>query len=343
MLLEDVVNSRAMINVSILGAGNIGHALGAFLGSRVELKVTIWGKGLIGRERRKISAYSADGTHAIGLAHFNDELASTVKGATIIFLTVPTYAYRDLLMRISKYIDRRVIIVGWEGTGYFEDATKQSSLTDNLVIGLQKSPILCRTQAMGESVEILGLRKEVLGGSVIGSNPIPTINLLNNILPTRIKYVPDYRYISLSPGNPILHPARLYSFYKTQPDIKKRFFYADWNDLASELLIVLFKELTEIRNSLGMKVEFFEPATGSGNLDPKVITQKVKQARTLAGITLPHSLHENEIQIDFMHRFFREDIGQGLAYISMISAKSSVKTPNINSIVEWYQKEKICA
>jgi len=157
------------------------------------------------------------------------------------------------------------------------------------------------------------------------------------IFPFKFALAPDYRCVSLSPGNPMIHPARLYSCGlagadSIRPGVR---FYQNWNDSASRVLIDLHREVAEVRDELRLPRAFVRTLVDASAPTAQAVTRDIRAARSLEGILLPVRTLRGRWQLDRRHRFFREDIDESLAYIRRIARSGGVAMPVAEAISAW--------
>lgn len=320
----------------MLGAGNVGHAVAALAGSRLGIGVTLWSRRFRHDGRATIRVHGRGGTFGVADVTLAASPRKAVKDADIVLLTVPAHVRHELLSRLAKQLRDCALLVAWEGMGRFAESLHEAGLAEVTAAGLQKSPILCRTRLPLREVEILGVRSSVVMAAVRPEYTTLAKQLLEHILPFRLVVAPSYSCVSLSPSNPLIHPARLYAWSEGNHSVGSRF-YADWNDGASIVLLKLHAELKRLRGALGIRPEFVR-TLADRRLTPAMLTREITSEQDLAEIMLPLRSTGSGRQLDDRHRFFREDIGEGLRYIVAMASRTGVPMPTGTSICRWYDQ-----
>lgn len=254
-------------------------------------------------------------------------------------LAVPTHGRRRILERARRQINQCSLLVTWEGTGWFREDLVELGIVSPMAVGLQRSPLLSRIRQLGEQVEILGVRSEVVAAATRQEDRQSAGTLLKAILPFKIAMAPSYACVSVSPGNPLIHPARLYGWHirgEPLPDAGLSF-YGDWDDVSSMVLIELHRELAGLRESLQLPKRFLKTLVDRRVVQtPSQVTHDIVSETCLHEIRMPVCQTRRGLSLDRRHRFFREDIGQGLAHILDIARQAGVSMPVAAAIHRWY-------
>ncbi|UVK35719.1 NAD/NADP octopine/nopaline dehydrogenase family protein (plasmid) [Mesorhizobium sp. AR10] len=333
-----------MVKVAIIGSGSVGHTLAAILGARPELDVALWGRRWERAQSRELMCFGENGTYAIGVATVENDLGTAVRNADMIVLAVPTPARHDILGEIADRIANCALLLSWEGTGRFAQSLIDLKI-HAVSAGLQRSPIICRIRQPGSSVELIGVRNSVVAAAVNPAHNARARVLLSALLPFHFVMAPEFEYVSVSPGNPLIHPARLFSSQcatPPRPACNDRF-YADWDDGASKVLLALHKELAALRDAANLSRKFIRTLVDRRPTpSPSELTREIRDERRLSEVRLPCILDGEGTALDRSHRFFREDIGEGLSYIVELARNRGVAMPNCEAIVRWYDQGRMC-
>lgn len=326
-----------MIRVAVLGTGNIGHALAALLGARQGFQVSLWGRDLERRALVGITAYGELGIYAVGSATTEPVLRRAVDGADVVVCAVPAHARHSLLKRIRRHLDSCSLLLAWEGMGRFAESIEELGIRPQIGAGLQRSPMLCRKREAYRSVEILGVRSRVIAAPVDPRGLRQLQKLTSGVLPFPVVFVRDYSYAALSPSNPLIHPARVYACAVQRTISPGARFYGDWDSYSSEVLLILHRELAELRDALRLSEKWLSTLVDrAGPPSARQVTREILAARTLRSIPLPVRETSRGAELDRTHRFFREDIGEGLKYILDAAKERGVHLPMTEKICSWY-------
>jgi opine dehydrogenase len=266
-------------------------------------------------------------------------LAEAIRDADVVVLTVPTHGRRRILERAKRQLNQCSLLITWEGTGWFREDLVELGIGSPMAVGLQRSPLMSRIRQLGEKVEILGVRSEVVAAATRQEDRQSAGTLLTAILPFKIAMAPSYACVSVSPGNPLIHPARLYGWQirgEPLPDAGLSF-YGDWEDVSSMVLIEMHRELAGLRESLRLPKRFLKTLVDRQVVQtPRQVTHDIVSETCLHEIRVPIRQTRRGLALDRRHRFFREDIGQGLAHILDIARQAGVSMPLAAAIHRWY-------
>jgi len=120
---------------------------------------------------------------------------------------------------------------------------------------------------------------------------------------------------------------------------RQPFFYEEWDDASSEILIKCDEELQLLSGRLG---DFMNPVTKItayyGVKDQFELTNKLKHIEAFKGIKFPMVKTPIGFKPDFSSRYFTEDIPYGLLVIKSIGEKVGLEMPEIDKIIRWYEK-----
>jgi opine dehydrogenase len=329
-----------LTKVVIIGAGNIGHALAALLGARPELRVVIWGRRWSDEAELTITAFGPEGIYAVGAVTAEKALERAVEGADVALIAVPTHCRRQVMSQVAAQLNRCSLVVAWEGTGRFREHLIELGIVQPVVVGLQRSPILCRVRSSGRSVELFGVRTEVVAAPTDPDHRTVARKLLSSLLPFRVALAPDYDCVALSPSNPLIHPARVYACGRpgSDPPRAGTRFYADWDDAASAVLLALHAEVARLRDALHLPRKYLRTlADAKPPLSPSELTAVHQAQACLAELLVPLLQDADEVVVDRQHRFCQEDIGEGLGYILEIADRAGVVMPTSRAIFDWYR------
>lgn len=348
-----------MIRVGILGGGHIGLALAALLGAREECRVRMWGRSLPQCESLRIDAWAAATAsmpaHLCARAEVQacDAPEAAVAGADLVVLAVPTHLRAALLRPLVPALADCRLLLAWEGSGRLAETVDALDLRQPAIVGLQRSPLLCRAAPAPQAragatrnrrtVRILGVRDSVIAACLRRRDTAYAQRVLRAVLPVRLRFATDYACVRLSPGNPLTHPARLYACASAELRVGARGtrFYADWDDAASRILLALHGELARLRDARGLPRRHLRTlADATRPWTPAALTRITREATALREVRLPLGPVEEGSGMsrwNTAHRFFAEDIGEGLATILADADAAGVAMPTASAIVRWYR------
>lgn len=325
------------MNITIIGSGNISHALIALLGSVND--VYVLSTSLIDVEY--ITAYSdTDELLSSGkIKKITDNPALIIPISDIIIFTVPSFLRKKNLELISQYVSNNTLIGSFPGTGGFELLTKTYIKNKKInIFSSQRVPFIARIMNRGMSVKVS--LKETMEIAVL-RNKFAVKDLFQNLFNMNVIVLNDFLEVNLSNSNPILHSARLYSlFYQYSCDngySKEIYFYREWNDFASEILLNADEEFMSIVKKLNLTnvkslKEYYEVNTA------EEMTKKIISIEAFKDIKTPMIKIKDVYHPDFNSRYFIEDILYGLKFIRDYAQKLDIKIVTIDRIFNWAMK-----
>lgn len=332
------------MNICIIGGGNIGTLIMGDIGRRKDVSI-----GLLTSKPSKwshtIEVYTKDNNvkHVGNIDIITDKPEEILPNADIIISTVPSHIFPEYIKKIEEHINPNTWIGIMPGSGGSEFYCKKLIDRNCLFFGFQRVPGVARIKKYGKSVYDLGKRNE-LHIATIPSNRVQKVcHVMSGLLEIKCTALPNYLNVTLTPSNPILHTARLYSmFHDYEEGIywdKEIGFYDDWNNDASQLLLECDNELQNMCRMLtGLDLtgvrslkEHYESDT------PKQMSAKIQSISGFKNIKTPMLLTEKGFIPDFQSRYFLEDFSYGLCIIKGFCDVVGVNTPCVDKVLMWYE------
>ena len=168
---------------------------------------------------------------------------------------------------------------------------------------------------------------------------------MSKLLQMPCETLKNYLTITFTPSNPILHTARLYTMFKeTVLDTKlsrQIYFYKEWTDDASDILLKMDKELQSICSWFtGKGIDLSGVISLKDHYEAysvESMTTKIKSISSLSAIT-PTLFHRGEgYFLDADSRYFTEDFPFGLCVIKAFSLICGIETFTIDQVLKWYE------
>ena len=332
------------MRICICGGGNLGHVVSGYLASSRKHEIVMltnrpekWNKTI---EVTDLYGKKFEGELCLITSSPAEALANT----DIVLMCLPGFAYHNELIKIKDFISPHTKVgTIVSSSGFFFEAF--DLLPDNICLfGFQRVPFIARTIEYGKAAELKGYKKElnVAVERCSEEEKKDLCLLLSSLFHTPVNLLHSFYEAALTNSNPLLHPARLYSLWKDwTPGIvysRNPFFYQEWTDEASELLISMDEEFQSLLKHLPVRegsippiLEYYE------SHDKETLTSKLRSIPAFAGITSPMiELNDSQGYIpDFKSRYFTEDIPYGMRYIVEVAEKFGANIPNINRIYQW--------
>lgn len=326
------------MKICICGGGSQGHVCAGYLALHADVEVNVLTRH---PERWTDCITVVDGNESVREGYLNavgNDPKQMVKGCDMVLLCLPGYAIEQTLRTIKPYIGDAIVGSIVSSTGFFFLAHDILGPSVKL-FGFQRVPFIARTKEYGRAVNLLGHKLQI---TIAVENIDGRETFRQNIeklfgTPTRLC---DSHYeVSLTNSNPILHTGRLYSMWS---DWDGRvydhniFFYREWTDDASQMLIDMDREFMHLLDVLGVKegaipplLEYYE------SHDATSLTKKISSITAFKDILSPMKETEGGWIPDFASRYFTEDFPFGLRFIKDIASQNGVDTPTIDRVLAW--------
>lgn len=334
----------SLLTICICGGGNLGHTIAGYVAAKSDFNVNIltsnphlWAQSL------EIDDCLGKSFHG-KLSVISNDPAKVIPQSDIILLCLPGFAIEDELLKINPFLTKGQTVGSVvSSTGFFFIA--QALLSESIgIFGFHRVPFIARTNIYGHSASLLGYKKELKIAIEHVEYHEDLVHTLTKMLDTPITLAHHHLEVSLSNSNPLLHTTRLYSlfgnyqegmFYDQIP-----FFYEDWEDRTSELLIACDKEFFEIINKLPINSNSIESLLSYYEcINSHSLTMKIRSIEAFKSLKAPLKQTCNGLYIpDFTHRYFNEDFAFGLAIIKQLGVITGTYTPNIDVVLEWGNK-----
>jgi hypothetical protein len=282
-----------------------------------------------------VTATDSDGRSYYGKINaVSDQPEKIITESDIILLCLPGFMIEGTLRKILPYITNQAIGSIVSSTGFFFFAHDIFD-KDTRLFGFQRVPYIARVEEYGKSARLLGYKSKLYMATENLSDEF--IKQWSVFLNTPIEQLPSYLDASLSNSNPILHPSRLYALWHNW-DGESEYptnirFYADWDDLSSEIYLECDKELQSLTRKLNVKVtpvlEYYECNNA------KELTRKIRSIQAFQTIEAPMNKTYNGWKPDTKSRYFTEDFPYGLQIIKNLAEKNQIPTPTIDKVLAW--------
>lgn len=327
--------------VCICGGGGQCHAIAPWLSAQ-EVTVNI----LTSRPERWSRDFSyllPDlSRHSVQLGTISADPAQTVAGADVVIVTVPGYANAAELRRIRPYLKPGAFVGGvFSSNGFFFDALRELG-SEFPLWGFQRVPFIGKIKEYGTVGNIMAFKRDfqiaVENAASAQAEEFRSWVEKSFGQPTRL--LGCHYEVSLSNSNPLLHPARIYTWLHrwdgAEPLKQNPLFYEEWPDDASEAYIALDADLHHLMRHLPMDPEalpyildYYE------STDPASLSRKLHSIDSFKGIRMPVREVEGGWLPDMTSRYFLEDFGCGLKNYRNLALQYGVDCPTIETIYRW--------
>lgn len=327
------------MNICICGGGNLGLVCAGFLAAQPSVQVGIltrrpesWDSEIeVIDPRGKVFRHS--------LSRISANPKEIIPQADIILLCLPGYAIETTLRTIKPHLRQRTIVGSIvSSTGFFFIAHEVLE-SGTPLFGFQRVPFIARLKAYGKSASLLGYKSELRIAVEGLENPETFRKQVENLFNTPTLLLNSFYEASLTNSNPILHTGRLYTMWHDWDGTayeRPIFFYKEWTDEASQLIIEMDKEFMRLTQALGISHDAIPPLlTYYESRDARSLTEKIRSIPAFEGILAPMKETEGGWIPDFESRYFTEDFPYGLKYVADLIFKKAIYAPNIMRVQEW--------
>lgn len=325
-----------MKKICICGGGALGLVVASVLAHTREVAVRVltahpqqWSKS--------IEAIDTAGKVYEGvLEQVSDRAEDVIPQSDIVLLCLPGFLIEKSLRQIAPFVTNQAVGSIVSSTGFFFQAHRILDHSASL-FGFQRVPYIARVREYGHSADLLGYKQQLY---------MATENLPKDFeamwaewLQTPIAHLSNYLEASLSNSNPLLHPARLYGMWhdwKGETYKDQTLFYAQWNELSSEVYIAMDEEFQKLCKTVGVAIpsvlDYYESA------DAISLTRKLRSILAFQTIKAPMKQTEKGFVPDFESRYFTEDFPYGLQIVKDLAQTHQIETPVIDRVLLWGNK-----
>ena len=353
------------MNITIVGGGAITHTLIAIF-SEAGHKVSLltrnpnqWSDGVVSNyvdeNGQILKVWSGS------LDNVSSNPAEVMINAELIIFSLPVHSYFDTLKIVLPHLkkEKKIYLGSIYGQGGFNWMVK--SLTKNnypklnyFSFGLV--PWICRVSKYGA----LGLTygpKKINTIAMRFKEDFPYLNSV--LLPIlsidgssgTLKLVDNFLSLTLSVDNQLIHITRLYGlmYPNTGSWLQEKnvpYFYKDYDQFSADCLQKLDDEFSLIRQKITKVfnesdftylLNYLDQERLTYGEETRSIIDSFVNSKTLGQIKTPVIYDGNNYVIDKSHRFFKDDIFNGIVIFKWYAEKLNIKTPFLNEILLWAQ------
>jgi len=335
------------------------------------MKITIVGGGNIGTQfavhcaekGHEVTVYTScpevyDGYLSIVDENGNEIHSGTISKATndpevafryaeLIIITVPAMMMRQIAELVYAHSGKDALIGVVPGNGGSECAFMKCIERGNVFFGIERVPAIARLIQKGKIVRSTGYREELHIASIPKEHADKCSKLVEKLFDIRSIPIPCFLNLTMTPSNPILHTTRLMTIFRDWEDgvvyDHLPLFYEEWDDESSELLLKCDEEVQLICKALSqfdlryvksLKLHY-------DSYTAEAMTRKISSIIAFRGLATPSLKVEGGLIPDLNSRYFTADFSYGLTIIKQIASLANVRTPNIDSTMNWYKRIEI--
>lgn len=325
------------LTVTVCGGGHEAHAIAGMI-SVNGFKVNVftrrpddWNK--------TITVNLPDKIFNTTLNVITNDASLIIPDSDIVLVACPSFAYDDILRKIAPYVKKNAIVGALPGTGGFDYfCIKYLNPTITFFLS-QRVPYICRTKKYGHEVNITGYVHGDMKYAINNPNDETyVLDTMAHILKLKSSALPNMLAVHLVNSNSLLHTARLYAIAMTSSYWERvPFFYNEWDDFSSELLVGMDQELQLLFKSFS-KLDFSCMTTILEHYEVKnayELTKKIRSIKSLSAIPTPMIKEAHGYCLDYTSRYFTEDVIYKLGFIYLLCQIKSVNAPLIEKVTLW--------
>ena len=354
------------LRLCVCGGGNSSHVMAGLCASRgipvdfyapFEDEAERLEQGI--REAGGIKVLMPDGSSVLGTpGKASKDAADVVPQANVVFLPLPSIAYRTVLEGIAPHLAPGTIIAVTPGLGGFDwlcASILGDKLNDVVIAGIPPLPWNCRINEFGREVFVQGWKNNlrIATNLVDAADKEEVRKVLSALLDLNLVPMDTYLAVNMWPLNPVIHPQRLYSLFKDyRPGVvypENPLFYESMSDFGAEYIqkatdearglcvameercgIELLKDVPDIG-------EFVLSVYGDVIEDRSSLKQIFRTCDGYKGFGTPMLEVEGGWIPDFNSRYFTEDIPHGLCIYRGIADLLDMELPVIDEVLAWAQ------
>jgi hypothetical protein len=351
------------LNVVICGGGRTGHLSAVLFKQLPGIRVSLLTNNREVIERHAHAGISAllpeGGTLSARLDVVSGDPDAALADADVVIITVPAQARPALLHAIAGSLPthKPVYVGAIPGfCGFDWLAEKALAARPNAVIwGMKDVPHTAYALQPGVSVRMGGAKSTLyVGTHQRESGPARQTLLahLQRLYAAPVELLAHYLEITLTPGNPIMHPSVVYGLigpyaqWHDKPFAEPLCWWTDCPELGAYFLERCDEEsqllCKAVEQRLGVDMSSVQPlrqeiveAYQAQIRDPRTMLSVLRSNQAYDSILAPMVKTADGYVIDKENRAFHEDVAFGLAVLVEMGRRLELKLPYIEEIFNW--------
>eukprot|EP00747_Dinoflagellata_sp_TGD_P169579 gnl/TRDRNA2_/TRDRNA2_198898_c0_seq1.p1 gnl/TRDRNA2_/TRDRNA2_198898_c0~~gnl/TRDRNA2_/TRDRNA2_198898_c0_seq1.p1 ORF type:complete len:424 (+),score=82.08 gnl/TRDRNA2_/TRDRNA2_198898_c0_seq1:88-1359(+) len=286
--------------------------------------------------------------------------AEVVPQADIVIVALPTGARRSVLSDIKQHLKQGSIVFGMPGQSGF-DLVSLEILREELaarrttVAGVVPKPVNCKVVEWGKSVDLTAFKDSFDLAAVPADQGPRAAKVLTSLLGKHARPLSNFLAIDLHAGNPNMHPPRLMALFSGHYSGKvydeNPLFFVGFDAASAEMC----QRISDERFAIWNEVVRRYPKAGTPNEIPDLKSSliaaygdQVEDASTLQSVLStitsfkavrsPMKKQGAGWTLNIQHRWFAEDVPEGICMYKGIADLAGVKTPAIDECLDFFQK-----
>ena len=332
-------------NVTVVGGGNMGAALAADISQRHDVSLLTnhperWTKDFVSIDTENGNTIRAH------LKEISSHPEDVIPKAEVVVITLPAFCREQAILRIEPYLKSEALICFMPGTGGVEFYVEKLLQRGTSVVGFDRVTHVARIFECGKSVYVAKKKKVRFG--TLGCRLANIEEIIQSVFAIDADRLSNYLSVTFTPSNPILHTSRLFDLWLGKSSSflfeKNPLFYAEWTDLASQILLGCDDELQAICSKIDSfnllpKIETIFLREHYESRNTTELTKKLTSIASLSQIKSPMIKVSNGYLMDKNSRYFKEDFPYGLQILIAFAEKFGIETPYMNKVNFWFKSE----
>ena len=365
----ETASENKKFTVALCGGGSSAHILIAMAGATQNIDVRAWVMESELEPFRtadellcEVSAPDEkDAFSCRGKAQYESDPAKVIPGADVVILCGPISIYPSWLKGIAPHLGPDTIV-----GGLFLQGIHLPAMGRNLnfpgsttYFGFSLYPFASRIVKFGSHVKVLGA-KTFVNICISGPRDDEVIPFFQQLItaPMEFRRLPHFLTCVMNTTNALTHPARMHGIFKdwngpdtTWDEKEIPLFYEEMDDYSASSLERLNEEALQVRDAIAKRhpeidlsaiksrLEIFQ-AYGDNVGNALSLYTAYRSNRAYRGITAPVETTDipGQVKCPAGHRYFQDDIPFGLCVFRYLADLVDVKTPEIDSLIDWGQK-----
>lgn len=331
------------MNVVVVGAGNMGLAITAYLASK-GYDVTLFTKKTI--EELKLNDIETGKISIVNNYKVTADPLESLKIADIILCTYPAFLRKKFVKQYGHILKKGCSLGFVPGYGGIEYSCTKLIQNGIKIFGLQRVPYVARAHVENQIyiAGILSKKSKLYVAAIPYSETTLITKTIENLLDIPCTSLKEYLAITLAPSNPLLHITGLYGAFHNwkagQNYTGSHNFYEVWNDETSEILFKYDSELQKVCNQLDMfNLQEVVPLPIYYESDsPRKMTKKLKSIKAFEAVKLPLQKTAIGYVPDLNSRMFVEDYPFGVCVIKDFAIMTNTSTPIVDLMLEFCER-----
>lgn len=339
------ITGSDLMKVTIIGAGNIGTYLAAYISLKKDCKVWIYtSKPNFFNKELTLLEEEKNFEHHVKLHCVTSNIKEAVKNADYILITHPSFMVETTINEITKHAKKGAVIGSIPSFG-----SKKEYFIDDLIkngcifFGSQRVPSITRLITYGKSITLKQKNASMKLGIIPQEYSEKVCSDMTALID--IPCIPFNNYLDLPEISytPSIHPSKLYEIFSDYSDnmVYKKIplFYEEWGDDSSAMILQLNEDLKKVFGELNQlctsdNINFNKLRAYFNIQTPEQLTQKIRTSPSFNPLTESNKGHHP----DSAAKFFIADLINGLCVLKAFAEILFLEVTTLDKVIYWAQE-----